>query len=120
MSVRAPFMQRLAAFAAMLALALNLAALPLVHAQASALDAFGQPICSEHVNASAPDQPNAPSDAATCQFCCTLSIAAAALAPMLPLPAAIEWKQPAIVIAALHLPSPCRHLLGPPRGPPTA
>src|SRR3954469_8051232 len=107
-------MQRLAAFCAILALALNLAALPLVHAQASTLDAFGQPICSEHVNASLPDQPNAPGDAATRQFCGPVSTAAAALAPALPLPAAIEWKQPAIVIAALHLPSPSRHLLGPP------
>jgi hypothetical protein len=119
-STRTPFMRRLAALAATLALALNLAALPLVHAQAGALDAFGQPICSEHVDASLPDQPNAPADAATCQFCCTLSIAATAIAPTLPLPAAIEWKQPAIVIAALHLPSPSRHLLGPPRGPPLA
>jgi hypothetical protein len=119
-SVRAPFMRRLAALAAMLALALNLAALPLVHAQAGALDAFGQPICSEHVGASLPDQPNAPADAAACQFCCTVSIAAAALAPALPVPAVIEWKRPAIVAVSLHLPSPSRHLLGPPRGPPLA
>jgi hypothetical protein len=111
-------LRRLAALAALLALALNLAALPLVQAQASALDAFGQPICSEH--ASLPDQPNAPADSAGCQFCCTLSVPASAAAPMLPLPRAIEWKQPAVVIAALHLPSPSRHLLGPPRGPPLA
>jgi hypothetical protein len=104
----------------MLALALNLAALPLVQAQASATDAFGNPICSEHLNASLPDQPNAPADMVGCQFCCTLSVAASAAPPVLPLPLAIEWKQPAIVIAALALPSPSRHLLGPPRGPPLA
>jgi len=115
---RTPFLRRLAALAAMLALALNLAALPLVQVQAGALDAFGQPICSEH--ASLPDQPNAPTDGITCQFCCTLSVAASAAAPVLPLPHAIEWKQPAVLIAALHLPSPSRHLLGPPRGPPRA
>src|SRR3569833_3087999 len=113
-------MRRLTAFAAMLALALNLAALPIVHAQASALDAFAQPICSEHVNASLPDQPNAPADTPACQFCCTLSVAAAALAPALPLPAAIQWKQPAIVAVSLHLPSPSQHVLGPPRGPPSS
>jgi hypothetical protein len=113
-------MRRLAAFAAMLALALNLAALPLVHAQANAVDAFGQPICSEHVNTALPDQPNAPADATICQFCCTVSAAAAALAPALPVPIAVEWKQPAIVALTLHLPSPPRHLRGPPRGPPAA
>jgi len=104
----------------MLALALNLAALPLVQAQAVALDAFGQPICSEHLNASSPDQPNAPADMAGCQFCCTLSVAASAAAPAVPLPYPIEWKQPAIGVAALALPSPSRHLLRPPRGPPLA
>lgn len=104
----------------MLALALNLAVLPLVQAQATALDAFGQPICSEHLTASGPDQPNAPAGGMACQFCCTLSVTAAAHAPVLPLPVAIAWKQPTIVAVALHLPSPSRHLLGPPRGPPVA
>lgn len=118
-SARAPFMRRLAAFSAMLALALNLAALPLVHAQASATDAFGQPICSEHVNTS-PDQPGAPAESVACQFCCTVSIAAAALAPVLPLPVAIAWSQPAVVAVAPSLPSPSHHLIGPPRGPPLA
>jgi len=117
---RTPFIRRLAAFAAMLALALNLAALPLVQAQGVALDAFGQPICSEHVNTQLPDQPGAPATALACQICCTLSVAASAASPVLPLPSAIEWKQPAIVALALDLPSPPRHLLAPPRGPPAA
>src|SRR5690348_9265797 len=72
---RTPFLRRLAALAAMLALALNLAVLPLVQAQTVAVDAFGQPICSEHLNASSPDQPAAPADGLACQFCCTLSVA---------------------------------------------
>jgi hypothetical protein len=117
-SARTPLMHRITALVAMFALAFNFAALPLAHAHA--LDGFGQPICSEHVNTALDGGPAAPTSDIACQFCCTLSIAAWAASPVLPLPSAIAWKEPAIVVVALQLPSPSRHLLGPPRGPPFA
>jgi hypothetical protein len=119
-SARTPIRQRIAAFVAMLALGLNLAALALVQAHAAPLDTFGQPICSEHANSAPGEQPGAPADAPFCQFCCMLTVAASADAPVLPMPAAAQWTQAGMSLIALQLPSPSHHLLAPPRGPPLA
>ena len=120
MSARTPIRQSIAAFVAILALAINLAALPLVQAQAAPFDAFGQPICSEHASAAPAEQPGAPADDVSCQFCCTLTFATSIAAPVLPIPTAMQWKQAATILPAPQLPSPPRHLLAPPRGPPQA
>jgi hypothetical protein len=114
-------LSRVAAFCAVLALALNVIALPVLARQLAPLDAFGQPICSEHANTASADEPLAPADdGSVCQFCCTIPLAAAPLSPALAPPSAVEWKQPAVAAVTLLLPSPSRHFLGPPRGPPRA
>ena len=108
--------QPVAAFVAIVALALN----ALVQAQAAPFDAFDQPICSEHASAAPAEQPGAPADDVSCQFCCTLTFATSIAAPVLPIPTAMQWKQAATILPAPQLPSPPRHLLAPPRGPPQA
>jgi hypothetical protein len=116
-SARDPIRQRIAAFVAMVALALNLAAWPLLQSQAAPPDPFGQPICSEHTISTAGELPGGPAGALPCQFCCTLTIAASVDAPVLPAPSAIEWMQAASLIVPVQLPPPPTHRLAPPRGP---
>ena len=75
-SARTAIRRRIATFLAMLALTYNIAASPLVQAHANALDAFGQPNCSEHANNAPGDRPDGPAGAIPRQFCCPLTAAA--------------------------------------------
>jgi len=102
----------------MLALTYNIAASPLVQAHANALDAFGQPNCSEHANNAPGDRPDGPAGAIPRQFCCPLTAAATLDALVLPAPVTMQWQRVVMTLVALRLPSRSTYTASSPRGPP--
>jgi hypothetical protein len=113
---------QLTALVAAYALALNIGIGSLCHRNQQVVDAWGNPICTQHGNHDRAGQAQGPIDHSDypgfcCKCCGTAAFNVAAAAPDLPIPIRVEWKQPS-VLAAFDLPRPPRHLIEAARGPP--
>jgi hypothetical protein len=109
----------------MFAFALNVAIGGLCRSDPSAVDAWGQPICTHQDDQGSSGQDQLPfghpdDDGLCSKCCCTTAMNATDAPPSLPLPTFVEWKRPIILSAELILPRPPRHLIESPRGPPRA
>jgi hypothetical protein len=116
------YSQRLAAFVALWALALNVVVGPVGAFEQPIRDAFGQPICAHHSDGAdgQTQHPASPDGGASCCQCCCTSIIAIDTSRNLHLPIAVTWTRPIPVALQVHLPPIVRHPSGPPRGPPFA
>src|ERR1700761_1591462 len=103
--LRCPNWRQFAALVAIFALALNVAVGTLCHSASSAVDAWGQPICTHNGEQGSGSQDQLPfghadDDDLCCKCCCALSVTAAA-SPSLSLPLLIQWKRPLVFSSEL-------------------